>query len=383
MTRSPPTCRCWSGLTPRAPSRCCESLMETLVGTGRGPSRLAGALVHPSPARPARLSGPSPARLLLDVPARRAPVLPRRGGDHRHAARDPGALAGLNWDIDRDALAEDLGFERALRELARRGLQPRLRARLPLGGVDLRHAPLAARLGDRALVEPGVRLLRAARLVLRRARASCPRRRTPTPRSCCGARPRASPPSLTSLLGTMHALPLAYSKDLQEDKEPLFDAIDNLELCLAAATGMLGGISFNRERLAAAAGDEMLAATDLADALVQEGVPFREAHGLVGGLVKAAVESGSRSRSWPTRSSTAFPMMRGRPSTAPSSPARPSSRRSRWVAPPPARWPIRSIGRARRSTPCAREPGLLRPLRARGGARADRLRAPGRARPPA
>jgi argininosuccinate lyase len=98
--------------------------------------------------------------------------------------------------------------------------------------------------------------------------------------------------SFQSLLGTMHALPLAYSKDLQEDKEPLFDAVDNLELCLAAATGMLAGISFKRDRLAAAAEDEMLAATDLADALVQEGVPFREAHGLVGGLVKAAVDSG-------------------------------------------------------------------------------------------
>jgi len=98
--------------------------------------------------------------------------------------------------------------------------------------------------------------------------------------------------SLQSLLGTMHALPLAYSKDLQEDKEPLFDAIDSLELCLASATGMLGGIEFNRERLAAAAEDEMLAATDLADALVQEGVPFREAHGLVGGLVKSALDSG-------------------------------------------------------------------------------------------
>jgi argininosuccinate lyase len=55
---------------------------------------------------------------------------------------------------------------------------------------------------------------------------------------------------------------------------------------------MLAGISFNRERLAAAAEDEMLAATDLADALVQEGVPFREAHGLVAGLVKTAVDSG-------------------------------------------------------------------------------------------
>ena len=88
----------------------------------------------------------------------------------------------------------------------------------------------------------------------------------------------------------MRASPLAYSKDLQEDKEPLFDAIDSLELCLAAAAGMLDGIGFNRERLADAAADEMLAATDLADALVQE-VPFREAHGLVGGLVRAPSRS--------------------------------------------------------------------------------------------
>ena len=106
-----------------------------------------------------------------------------------------------------------------------------------------------------------------------------------------GKAPRVAA-SFQSLIGTMHALPLAYSKDLQEDKEPLFDAIDNLELCLAAATGMLGGIEFDRDRLAAAAEDEMLAATDLADALVQHGVPFREAHGLVGGLVRAALDSG-------------------------------------------------------------------------------------------
>jgi len=106
-----------------------------------------------------------------------------------------------------------------------------------------------------------------------------------------GKAPRVAA-SLASLLGTMHGLPLAYSKDLQEDKEPVFDAVDNLELCLEAAIGMLGGITFNRERLGAAAADEMLAATDLADALVREGVPFREAHGLVAGLVKTAVDSG-------------------------------------------------------------------------------------------
>ena len=95
---------------------------------------------------------------------------------------------------------------------------------------------------------------------------------------------------LLALLGTMHALPLTYSKDMQEDKEPLFDAIDTVELCLEAADGMLAGIEFDRERLEAASGDEMLAATEIADLLVRKGMPFREAHGVVGGLVRDAVE---------------------------------------------------------------------------------------------
>ena len=90
----------------------------------------------------------------------------------------------------------------------------------------------------------------------------------------------------------MHGLPLAYSKDLQEDKEALFDAVDNLELCLEAAERMLAGLSFDRERLADAAADEILAATDVADLLVRKGMPFREAHGVVGGLVREALEQG-------------------------------------------------------------------------------------------
>ena len=90
----------------------------------------------------------------------------------------------------------------------------------------------------------------------------------------------------------MHALPLTYGKDMQEDKEPLFDAIDTVELCLEAAAGMLAGIDFDRERLEDASGDEMLAATEVADLLVRRGVPFREAHGIVGGLVRDAVEPG-------------------------------------------------------------------------------------------
>src|SRR5437667_60777 len=127
---------------------------------------------------------------------------------------------------------------------------------------------------------------------------------------CCGGTPGAAPPParpqqpkcrwglgaprivarFASLAGVLHALPLAYSKDLQEDKEALFDAVDNLELCLEAAERMLAGLSFDRERLAAAAGDELLAATDIADLLVRRGMPFREAHAVVAGLVREALE---------------------------------------------------------------------------------------------
>jgi argininosuccinate lyase len=99
---------------------------------------------------------------------------------------------------------------------------------------------------------------------------------------------------LGALLGALHALPLAYNKDMQEDKENLFDAADTLELCLDAAAGMIRTAVFRRERLENAAADELLAATDVADLLVRRGVPFRESHGIVAGLVRHAVESGKR-----------------------------------------------------------------------------------------
>jgi argininosuccinate lyase len=98
--------------------------------------------------------------------------------------------------------------------------------------------------------------------------------------------------SLSAVLGVLHGLPLAYNKDMQEDKEPLFDAVDNLELCLRAANGMLAGITFKRERLRDAADDEFLAATDLADMLVRKGVNFRQAHEIVARIVRHALEQG-------------------------------------------------------------------------------------------
>ena len=97
---------------------------------------------------------------------------------------------------------------------------------------------------------------------------------------------------LSGLHGVLHALPLTYNKDLQEDKEHLFDAVDTIELSLQVAREMLRGLSFRRERLAEAAADEMLGATDVADLLVRRGVPFREAHGIVGGLVRHAIDTG-------------------------------------------------------------------------------------------
>ena len=161
-----------------------------------------------------------------------------------------GALAGVNWHTDRARARRRARLRPRRAELARRRLEPRLRARLPERRVDLRDAPLAPRRRDRAVVERGVRLPRAERLPSARGRASCRRRRTPTPPSCCAPRRRASPSRLAALLGALHALPLAYNKDMQEDKENLFDAVDTLELCLEAATGHAARRRrFNRDRL--------------------------------------------------------------------------------------------------------------------------------------
>jgi len=91
----------------------------------------------------------------------------------------------------------------------------------------------------------------------------------------------------------MKGLPLAYSKDMQEDKEQVFDAADNLMLALAAMSGMVADMTGNRENLAAAAGSGFSTATDLADWLVRElNLPFRDAHHVTGSLVAMAEDKG-------------------------------------------------------------------------------------------
>jgi len=95
---------------------------------------------------------------------------------------------------------------------------------------------------------------------------------------------------LTGLLATLKGLPLAYNRDLQEDKEPLFDAVDTLHASLLALTGLIGGVTFVTEAMRAQTDDPLLAATDLAELLVRRGTPFREAHAVVGALVRASLD---------------------------------------------------------------------------------------------
>ena len=97
--------------------------------------------------------------------------------------------------------------------------------------------------------------------------------------------------ALVSMLVTMKGLPLAYNKDMQEDKEPVFDAIDTTKACLTLFAAMLASTKFNTEHMRASASGGFTNATDLADYLVGKGVPFRDAHGIVGQVVLSCIEA--------------------------------------------------------------------------------------------
>ena len=98
--------------------------------------------------------------------------------------------------------------------------------------------------------------------------------------------------NLTGLMSTLKALPLAYNRDLQEDKEPVFDSVDTLEVLLPAFTGMIATLRFQTERLASLAPQGFSLATDVAEWLVREGVPFRVAHEVAGACVRRCEELG-------------------------------------------------------------------------------------------
>jgi argininosuccinate lyase len=97
---------------------------------------------------------------------------------------------------------------------------------------------------------------------------------------------------LMSLLTTMKGIPLAYNKDMQEDKEPIFDAFDTVEICLKTFTKMIATITVNKDAMYKAASHGFANATDAADWLVKHGIPFRDAHGIVGQLVYDCIQKG-------------------------------------------------------------------------------------------
>ena len=98
--------------------------------------------------------------------------------------------------------------------------------------------------------------------------------------------------NLSGLLATLKALPLAYNRDLQEDKEPVFDSVRTLEVVLPAFAGMIATLRFHTERMAQLAPQGFSLATDVAEWLVKRGVPFRDAHEISGALVKLCEERG-------------------------------------------------------------------------------------------
>jgi argininosuccinate lyase len=202
-----------------------------------------------------------------------------------------GALAGVNFTTDREAVAEELGFERvapnSIDAVSNRDFV------LDYLGAAATCATHLSRLGAELVLwsseEFGFVELPDA---WTSGSSIMPQKKNPDAAELLRAKAPRVVAHLSALHGVLHALPLTYNKDVQEDKEHLFDTADTLGLCLAAAAGMVAGARFRRDRMASAASDELIAATDLADLLVKRGTPFREAHGVVAGLVREAVDSG-------------------------------------------------------------------------------------------
>jgi argininosuccinate lyase len=210
----------------------------------------------------------------------------------RQADRLPlgaGALAGVSFDTDRRMVAAELGFAQvapnSIDAVANRDFV-----------LDYLHAAATcathlSRLGAELVLwsseEFGFLELPDAWSA---GSSIMPQKKNPDAAELLRAKAPRVLARLSALHGALHALPLTYNKDLQEDKENVFDAVDTIELAVEAALGMVEGARFARARMGSAASDELLGATDVADLLVRHGMPFREAHGVVAGLVRGALE---------------------------------------------------------------------------------------------
>jgi argininosuccinate lyase len=198
------------------------------------------------------------------------------------------ALAGTSFPIDRHATAAALGFERpacnSIDAVSDRDFALEFLAAASITAIHL------SRLAEELVLwsTPQFGFVRMTE-EFSSGSSIMPQKRNPDAAELVRAKSGRIVGSLSGLLVTLKGLPLAYSKDLQEDKEPLFDAADSLALCLAASAAMIETMAVDRARLAAAASVGHPTATDLADWLVRElGLPFRDAHGVAAQAVRRA-----------------------------------------------------------------------------------------------
>jgi argininosuccinate lyase len=201
-----------------------------------------------------------------------------------------GALAGTAFPIDRDALSQDLGFHSAslnsLDAVSDRDFAAEFLFCATLIGLHL--SRLAEALILYSTAEFGFVVLDDAYST---GSSLMPQKKNPDPLELIRGKSGKLVGLLTGLLATLKALPSAYDKDLQEDKPPVFEAADTLDLVLPVMSGATSTLVVHADRMRAAVDASMLA-TDLADYLVQQGVPFREAHQAASRAVKRAEELG-------------------------------------------------------------------------------------------
>jgi len=202
------------------------------------------------------------------------------------------ALAGTSFPIDRNATAKALGFDRptanSLDSVADRDFALEFLAASSICAMHL------SRFAEELVIWSSAQF-RFVALSDRFSTGSSimPQKKNPDAAELIRAKIGRIMGSMVGLFTVMKGLPLAYSKDMQEDKEPVFDAADNLMLALAAMEGMVRDMTANRAALAAAAGSGFSTATDLADWLVRElDMPFRDAHHVTGALVAMAESRG-------------------------------------------------------------------------------------------
>jgi argininosuccinate lyase len=217
-----------------------------------------------------------------------------RDWDARVAADSPygsGALAGSSLGLDPEEVARELGFAgssaNSIDGTAARDFVAELAFVLAMIGVDV--SRLAEEVILWATKEFGFVELDDAYST---GSSIMPQKKNPDIAELARGKAGRLVGNLSGLLATLKALPLAYNRDLQEDKEPVFDSVDTLEVLLPAFTGMVATLRFRTERMAELAPQGFSLATDVAEWLVRQGVPFRVAHELAGACVRRCEELG-------------------------------------------------------------------------------------------